>query len=144
MSKGFLQRARQEIYANPGQSAQQIARKLLASGEVESMAQNPEMSLVATLSKHYRDIDVTRRKIDGSFRYFPSDSYHPLSDVSVPRQASVDVSADQITITSSVEGDYTEFADALVLTGRCKSRNEAFLLMLGEGKEAIKRSMGRA
>ena len=143
MSKGFLQKAKREICTNPGQSAQQIARKLLESGEVDSMAQNPEMSLVATLSKHYGDIGVKRSKIDGLFRYFPSNdsnNHIALPNYNVPGQAPVEAPADEITITVPSGADYAKFADALVTLGHCQNLNDAFLLMLSEGKESIRRS----
>ena len=143
MSKGFLRRAKQEIFSNPGQSAQEIARKLLDSGEAESRAQNPELSLVATLSKHYMDIEVVRRKIDGLYRYFPAHDYFPSADSNsfepLPPKGVPDITDTSLL----VETEDTEFADALVITGRCKTREDALRLMLSKGREAIRENIGR-
>ena len=168
MSKGFLKRAKQEIYAHPGQSGQTIARKLLKSGEVESRAQNPEMSLVATLTKHYGDIEVKRRKVDGLYRYYPNTYSFPSVNNSLSGEAAaVETFGDEVAEATSSNGvlrrqgeaaeglsdkivitgvgvkGYCRFAQALVETGRCKSLDEAFALMLSQGREAIKRSLSK-
>ena len=167
MSKGFLKRAKQEIYAHPGQSGQTIARKLLKSGEVESRAQNPEMSLVATLTKHYEDIEVKRRKVDGLYRYYPNTYSFPFNNSLSGEAATVETLGDEAAEATSSngglrrQGEATEgpsdkivitgvgveghcrFAQALVETGRCKSLDEAFALMLSQGREAIKRSLSQ-
>ena len=72
-SRGFLDAARRLIAKHPGLTSKEIATRLLDSGEVTSYAHNPEGSLIATLQKHYLDIDVERRKEGGIFRFYPNE-----------------------------------------------------------------------
>ena len=147
-TRGFLQQAKQEIFSQPGQTAQQIVRKVLASGKVGSQAVDPENSFSATLSKHYQDIGATRKKIDGrSFRYFPLDGL-PVDEPTASKvdsfQAPIALNENIVTITLPEGEDHLKFADALVTTGLCQTRNEALILLMSKGIESIKRSIGQS
>ena len=146
-SRGFLQQAKQEIFSQPGQTAKQIVRKVLASGKVGSQAVDPENSFSATLSKHYQDIGVTRKKIDGAFRYFPLDGL-PVDEPPASKvdsfQSPIALNENIVTITLPEGEDHLKFADALVTTGLCQTRNEALLLLMSKGIESIKRSIGQS
>lgn len=74
-SHGFLEEAVKEIRTRPGQSANEIATRLLDDGRATSTAENPIGSLVATLHKHHAGKSVRREWQAGQYRYYPqSDS----------------------------------------------------------------------
>ena len=133
--RGFLEEAVKEIGTRPGQTAREIAERLLADGRVASRAQDQRGSLVATLSKHYAEKSVRREWRDGQYRYYPimgseagkADEPQPLISSS---------SCDALTIELSK--DCKEFIDALVVLPQFKGRSEAALWLIRKGMESTR------
>ena len=132
--RGFLQEARKEISNNPGQTAQEIASQLLSDGRATSAAQNPEMSLVATLSKHYKDISVVRSREKGRFRYYPS-SYSRTKVISSPEVVGSPAPEDSVTLELPTHS--RDAADALVTLGKFGSQEEALVWLISKGVESL-------
>jgi len=130
--RGFSSKARPYIEGHPGMTAQQIVRSLLASGEVQSAAENPEGSLVATLHKHHREIGVERRRDGGVYRYFPMGngpgSGGPVRPVSLSSDSS-----DDVVVTVRLRRPVADVADVLVASGKCRTRGEAVGWLIEKG-----------
>ena len=133
--RGFLQEARKEINANPGQTAQEIVKRLLEDGRAKSAALNPEMSLAATLSKHYKDISVTRIRDQGLYRYYPS-FYSPAKIASLPEATGSP--SPQNSVKLELPTHCKEAADALVTLGKFGSQKEALVWLISKGVESLK------
>ena len=133
--RGFLQEARKEINANPGQTAPVIVKRLLEDGRAKSAALNPEMSLAATLSKHYKDISVTRTRDQGVYRYYPS-SYSTVKTVDLPEVTGKP--SPQNSVTLELPNHCREAADALVTLGKFGSQKEALVWLISKGVESLR------
>ena len=158
-SRGFLDAARRLIAKHPGLTANEIVTRLLDSGEVESYAQNPVISLTATLQKHYMDIGVERRKEGGIFRFYhsgftvfldseeiPSYAQNPgrsltatldgttvAEDPGNNNQPSQPLGTDEVEITVRLPRVIVDIIDNAVASGRYKQRNLAIQRLLQKG-----------
>ncbi len=129
-SHGFLAEAVKEIRSRPGQSAKEIAERLLADGRATSSARDPVASLVATLHKHHPGTSVRRQKRGGQFKFFPeSESDEGEDAVSMP---SVESRVDQ-DLTVALPSDCIEFIDALVILRQFTTRHEAAVWLIRKG-----------
>ena len=134
-SHGFLEEAVTEIYARPGQSANEIARRLLDEGRATSTAENPIGSLVATLHKHHFGKSVRREWREGQYRYYPRPE--PQAD-----EANALQSLKESSVHNELEGflpkDCLEDIDALVRLPQFNSRHDVMLWLIRKGMESIR------
>lgn len=132
--KGFLREAVLEIQRQPGLTAQQIVGRLLRSGRVQSAAQNPEGSLVATLHKHHRDHGVERRRNGGTYRFYPSNGGTGLSPT-VPTEVQRNSGSGDgdILVTLRLPRRVADILDVLVAAGTCRTRDEAANWLIEKG-----------
>ena len=134
-SHGFLEEAVKEIWARPGQSAQEIAESLLADGRATSTAESPMGSLVATLHKHHAGKPVRREWQGGQYRYFPeSDSQSDeMTELRLPNGS--DPSEE---LTTGLPKDCAEFIDALAVLPQFSGRRDVVLWLLRKGMESVR------
>ena len=158
-SRGFLDAAGRLIAEHPGLTSKEIATQLLDSGEVTSYAHNPEGSLIATLQKHYLDINVGRRKEGGIFRFYPNgitvfldpgetqsyaqntgrsltatpDGTTVAEDPGNNNQPSQPLGTDEVEITVRLPRVIVDIIDNAVASGRYKQRNLAIQRLLQKG-----------
>ena len=129
-SHGFLAEAVKEIRSRPGQSAQEIAHRLLADGRATSSAKDPVGSLVATLHKHHPGNSVRRQRRGGQFRFFPvAGSEEGEEAVSTSTGNSI---ANE-ELTAVLPRDCIEFIDALVLLRQFTTRRDAVAWLIRKG-----------
>jgi len=135
---GFSREAGTYIERHPGKTAQDIVRSLLQSGSVQSAADNPEGSLVATLHKHHKQIGVERRWDSGVYRYYPKNGQSP--PLPPPPKISVDdqPEGDKVLVKLWLPQAVTDVADTLVASGVCENRGEAVSWLIGRGISAIR------
>ena len=133
--RGFLEEAVKEIGSRPGQTAREIAERLLAEGRVASRAQDQRGSLVATLAKHYAEKSVRRELRDGQYRYYPiTSSGVDEADESQP----ISKFASCHALTMELPNDCKEFIDALVVLPQFKGRSEVALWLMRKGMESTR------
>ncbi len=131
--RGFSSKAGPYIERHPGMTAQDIVRSLLRSGEVQSAAENPEGSLVATLHKHHKAIGVERRKDGGVYRYYPQgNGAGPHGTAPLP-QAGSDSRNEDVVVTVRLRRSVADIADVLVASGKCQTRSEAVTWLVEKG-----------
>lgn len=134
-SHGFLDEAAKEIRARPGQSAQEIARRLLADGRATSTAEGPVGSLVATLHKHHAGKSVRREWRAGQYRYFPeSDSEAEETGVLQPLGSSHSCEE----LTTGLPKDCVEYIDALAVLPQFNNRQDVVLWLIRKGMESVR------
>ena len=134
-SHGFLEEAVKEITARPGQTANEIARRLLDDGRATSTAENPTGSLVATLHKHHAGKTVTREWQAGQYRYYPE-----------PRPATAGINESEKTSNSYPSDDYAKwlpndciaYIDALAVLPQFNSRHDVVLWLIRKGMESVR------
>ena len=133
-SHGFLEEAAKEIRTRPGQSANEIAKRLLADGRATSTARDPVASLVATLHKHHAAKSVRRERRAGQYRYFPG---------SDPESGETSASSQPLRVSHSCDGliadlpqDYIRFIDALLVLPQFTSRRDVILWLIRKGMES--------
>ena len=131
--RGFSSKAGPYIARHPGLTAQDIVRSLLRSGEVQSAAENPEGSLVATLHKHHKEIGVERRRDGGVYRYYPNDDGAGLRANASLAQAGSDSQNDDVVVTVRLRRAVADIADVLVASGKCQTRSHAVTWLIERG-----------
>lgn len=122
-ARGFLEWAEGYIASHPGLTAQEIALKCLDLGIMNSTAQNPEASLVATLHKHHTDKNIVRRKEFGAYRFYPDNAGGGTHD-----PAPVDPSADRITPGQLQR--LISLSDDLVDVGKFNTQTDALVWLI--------------
>ncbi len=131
--RGFSSKAGPYIEGHPGMTAQEIVRSLLRSGEVQSAAENPEGSLVATLHKHHREIGVERRRHGGVYRYYPKGNGARSDAPAHPVKTNSDSESDEVVVTVRLRRSAADVADVLVASGKCRTRSEAVSWLIEKG-----------
>ena len=132
-SHGFLEEAVKEIVARPGQSAGEIANRLLDDGRATSMALNPIGSLVATLHKHHAVKSVRREWRAGEYRYYPVFDKEPAQTNASQR---LNGSYRQEDFTEMLPNDCVEFIEALAVMPQFNDRWEVLIWLIRKGIES--------
>ena len=134
-SHGFLEEAVKEIRIRPGQSATEIAERLLADRRATSTAENPVGALMATLHKHHAGKSVRREWQAGQYRYFPE--LDPEADeTSAPQPADNSYSGD--ALATGLPKDCSEYIDALVVLPQFNNRRDVVLWLIRKGMESVR------
>ena len=132
---GFLEEAVREIWARPGQSANEIAKRLLDDGRATSTAESPVGSLVATLHKHHAGKSVRREWRAGQFRYYPEDESEGEEAATVQHFGNLS-SCDELTL--ELPKDCAEYIDALAVLPQFNSRREVVQWLIRKGMESVR------
>ena len=132
---GFLEEAVKEIIAHPGQTANEIARRLLQDGRANSTAHNQIGSLMATLHKHHAGKSVRREWREGQYRYYPTpDSEEKETN---PPQPLGDLQrSDQFA--EWLPEDCLEFVDALQMLPQFINRKDVLIWLIRKGMESVR------
>ena len=134
-SHGFLEEAVKEIRARPGQSANEIARRLLDDGRATSTAENPIGSLVATLHKHQAGKSVRREWQAGQYRYY-AESESKSVGTNGARILGESRSCDEFF--DIFLKDCIEYIDTLVVLQQFKNRRDVILWLIRKGMESVR------
>ena len=132
-SHGFLEEAVKEIAARPGQSAGEIARRLLDDGRAGSTALNPIGSLVATLHKHHAVKSVRREWRDGQYRYQPVFDAEPPETTSSQR---LDGCYSHYDLTELLPKDCVDYIEALAVLPQFNDRWGVLIWLVRKGMES--------
>ena len=133
---GFLQKAKPLIEQQPGMTSQEVAAYLLGTGQAHSEAREPVLSLANTLNKHFRDIQVTRSKDGGVYRYYPEGMQ---SETKREKSASEPQRVLDVSIQLRIPQSIADVTDALVAVDRFQTRNDALIWLLGKGVASLRR-----
>ena len=135
-SRGFLAEAVKEIAMRPGQSATEIAKRLLSEGRATSMAKNPVGSLVATLHKYYAETRALQRRWEnGQYRYYPR-SETGEADPHPPQPERKSSSDDALLL--QLPKDCREYISALVVLPQFDTSLDAIVLLLRNGMKSTR------
>jgi len=134
-SHGFLEEAVKEIAMRPGQSATDIAKRLLADGRATSMAKNPVGSLLATLHKYHAEKPVRRKWEAGEYRYYPESepdeaAPHP------PQPEGKSSSGDALLL--DLPKDCLEYVNALAVLPQFNTSLDAIVWLLRKGMQSTR------
>ena len=134
-SHGFLEEAVKEIRARPGQSATEIARRLLDGGRATSTAENPIGSLVATLHKHHTGKSVRREWQAGQYRYYPEPELK-TAGTGTSWILNEEDSCDEFV--NGLPKDCNEYIDALLVLPQFNNRRDVMLWLMRKGMESVR------
>lgn len=134
-SHGFLEEAVKEIAMRPGQSATDIAKRLLADGRATSMAKNPVGSLLATLHKYHSEKPVLRRWEAGEYRYYP-DSESEEAESHPPQPAAGSCLSDAFLL--GLPKDCLEYVNALAILPQFSTSRDAVIWLLRKGMQSTR------
>jgi|SRR5438132_4461414 len=136
--RGFSQAAKTYVEQHPGKTAQEVVRYLLGSGAVQSAAQEPEGSLVATLHKHHVQLGLERRYDNGIYKFYPKNGQIPAPPTSPRPAVSSEPEGEKVLVTLWLSQDATIAADTLVASGTCKDRSEAVSWLVNKAISVIR------
>ena len=132
---GFLEEAVKEIIARPGQTANEIAKRLLEDGRAKSMAENPIGSLVATLHKHHAAKSISREWRKGQFRYYPAGALEDSETDSLLKFGDGEAVEEPV---GWLPKDCLDFVDALLELSQFSNRQDAVIWLIRKGKESVR------
>src|SRR3989442_14312930 len=136
--RGFSQAAKTYVEQHPGKTAQEVVRYLLGTGAVQSAAQEPEGSLVATLHKHHVQVGLERRYDKGIYRYYATNGQGPPPLAPPKALGSVELESDKVLVTIWLSQAATIAAETLVASGICKDRSAAVSWLVNRAVSAIR------
>lgn len=135
-SRGFLEEALKEIVMRPGQSATEIAKRLLSEGRATSVAKNPVGSLVATLHKYHAERHVLERRWErGQYRYYPK-SETDEADPQPPEPERKSSSDDALLL--QLPKDCLEYVNALAVLPQFNTSLDAIVWLLRKGMQSTR------
>lgn len=110
------------------------------SGTLPSVAQNPRMSLVATLSKHYHQHGLKRQRgASGRYMYSSQSPGQPAKPISLDPQAVQPSGSCCVTLPD----DDVKRIKALVALGKYKDEHEAHLDLVKRGLRGLDEDISR-